>query len=89
VKSTKRTGKTKDPRYLIYCGDEVGHFRYNRSRLYRESEIRKVIAKAMSQCRRCSCPTDVAVGLVVEDAQGNLWVPRVQVAFVPYKPEET
>lgn len=88
MKSTRRSGKTEDPQYLIHCGDEAWHFRYHPTRLYRESYIRKVIAEAMSKCRRCACITDVAIGLVVEDDQGNLWVPRVQVAFVPYKPEE-
>ena len=89
MKSTRQRGKEPEPRFLIYCGNEAHHFRYNQKRLYRESEIRKVIVEAMSNCRRCSCPTDVALGLVIEDAQGNLWEPRVQVAFVPYTPEET
>ena len=79
----------KEPLYRIWCGDDAYHFRFNNRLSYKESTILSTIHKSMQNCRRCNCPTDFARGLVVEDANGQLWKPQVQVVLVPVEnPEE-
>jgi hypothetical protein len=77
-----------EPKYRIWCGDEAFHFQFNNRLSYSASTILSTIHKAMQSCRRCRCPTDFARGLVVEDANGNLWKPQVQVILVPVETQE-
>jgi len=75
--------------YRIWCGDEAFHFRFNNRFSYKASTITSTIRKAMQSCRRCGGQTDFARGLVVEDENGNLWKPQIQVVLVPVEtPEE-
>lgn len=69
--------------FRVWCGDEALHFRYTEKYRRKESEIVGVITEAMSKCRWCGRATDFAIGLVLEDEEGRLWEPHVQVTLKP------
>lgn len=73
---------SKDPRFVVHCGDASLHFAYGK--LYRQTYLNKVFKKTLDPFVGKFFP-----GLVFRDGAGNLVKPELRVVLVPVtKPEE-
>ena len=72
--------------FQVYVGDTTLYFM--QGKLYQESRLRRIFRKKIRQCHRCAFDIELFPGLVLQDGEGNLWKPELQVHLVPVKPEE-
>lgn len=77
--------RTIDPILHVYRADE-SYFEWKRK--YKLSYLRRVFRQRLEKCPRCSLPYEIFPGLILQDEEGNLLTPELQVVLVPYKPEE-
>jgi hypothetical protein len=73
--------------YKVHTGDAFHYFGFGH--VYKAGYLKTVFKKAIQQCSRCTHPFEVFPGLVLEDSNGVLWKPRLQVELVPVTQEES
>lgn len=69
----------------VYVGDADYYFRAGSE--YNLSYLRQVFRNRIKKCEVCKEPFEIFPGLVLEDSNGRLWKPKLEVQLVPAKPE--
>ena len=71
---------------VIYQGD--AHLYFEEGDEYALSYLRQVFRKRIKKCEACKEPFELFPNLVLQDSNGKLWKPKLEVQLVPAKPEE-
>lgn len=71
---------TEDVRYRVDCSDTHRRFKFGTQ--YRWSYVRQIFRRQIMEFE-----TKFFRGLRLEDEQGNLWQPQIQVTLVPVQKE--
>jgi hypothetical protein len=72
---------------VIYQGD--AHLYFEEGDEYTLSYLRQVFRKRTTKCEGCKEPIELFPHLVLQDADGRLWKPKLEVQLVPTeRPEE-
>lgn len=79
-KRRARPKRTKEPKYVVHCGDAWGLFTYGG--LWKPSSVTKKLNELLARI-------DFVPGLVFRDGNEGLFKPILQVHLVPAEPEES
>lgn len=71
----------------VHSGDS--HLYFEAGDEYALSYLRQVFRKRIKKCEACKEPFEVFPHLVLKDSKGRLWMARLEVQLVPYKPEDS
>lgn len=71
---------------VVHQGD--AHLYFEEENEYALSYLRQVFRKRIKKCEACKEPFELFPGLVLQDSNGKLWKPKLEVQLVPAQPEE-